>query len=157
MLRKTRLRPLGEFAVVTAFNALTLGGALVLYGHAAGLGALETVAASHCTSATMSYAFCRFVVWRSALDSLESEIRAGAGFFALAGLSAAASLGATGITHSQSTSPYFVLLNYGAVGVITVGKFVVQRGLLTGRIPLVRGPHPRGAPRLLTHLANRSN
>ncbi|HEX5247471.1 MAG TPA: hypothetical protein VFW41_10110 [Gaiellaceae bacterium] len=130
-----RSRPLAEFVVVTGYNALTLGGALLLFGRAAGLGGSWTVVAAHATSAVLSYAFCRFVVWRHATRMLSGELSAAAGFFALAGLSAVASLAATATTSAQTRSLSFVLVNYAAVGAITLGKFVVQRALLTDGIP----------------------
>jgi hypothetical protein len=91
--------------------------------------------AAHATSTVLSYAFCRFVVRRRAKRVFGRELGAAAGFFGLAGLSAVASLGATAITSAQTHSLSFLLVNYGAVGVITLGKFVVQRALLTDGIP----------------------
>ena len=117
--------------MVTGYNAVTLGSALVVYGRAGGLGGTATVVAAHTTSAVLSYLFCRFVVWRRTGRVLGDELRAAGGFFALAGLSAIASLAATAMTSSQARSLSFLLVYYGAVGVTTVGKFVVQRSLLT--------------------------
>jgi putative flippase GtrA len=140
------LRPFAELVVVTGYNALTLGGALLVFGRTAGLDTGATVVAAHATSAVLSYAFCRLVVWRRPRRALGRELSAAAGFFTLAGLSAIASLGATATAAAQARSLSFLLVNYAAVGAIALGKFVVQRALLTDGIPWPVALRPAARP-----------
>lgn len=121
-----------EFVVVTGFNALTLGAALLFFGRVCGIeSALVTIVAAHGTSATLSYVFCSRWVWSQPNDSLRQRVLRALAFFGLAAVTAVASLAVTAALESETKSLLFVALNYGAAGAITVVKFGVQRWAMT--------------------------
>jgi putative flippase GtrA len=135
-------RPTFEFAHVTFFNGATLGAGLFLLGSVANVSSRSVViAGAHCESALLSYLYCSLVVWAQPSDRPSRRLARATVFFGLAFVSALASLFVSEVDGTGGTrSVGFVLTNYGAVGVITIAKFVVQRWAMTTRRSLA----PRG-------------
>jgi hypothetical protein len=126
-----RLRSgLAEFVTISGFNAATLGfGLLVVPLMLDRPSRASTVLVAHAWSAAVSYLFCRFVVWRNA-SGRDAPARA-ATFFALAAVSAGASVIGVHAIHARPGSAWFVGLNYFAVATVAVVKFLLQRKAMT--------------------------
>jgi hypothetical protein len=123
-----------EFGGVTAFNALLLAAFLVGGHDVAGLGATQTVVLAHGLTALVSFPVCRLVVWRVPRGRNGAEVRRAGVFFAGAVAAAAASILATHVIDARGSFG-LVVLNYAAVGVVSILKFGVQRGAMVSVEP----------------------
>ena len=126
----TQIRRRGglEFVALTALNALLLGGLLVA-GHDAGLSRIPGIVVAHAICALVSFVLCRLLVWPTRRGSFAVEFRRAAIFFGGAGAAATAAVLITDVSRAHG-SVGLVLLNYAAVGVVSIAKFGVQRSAM---------------------------
>jgi hypothetical protein len=125
----TPLRRAGlEFAGLTSLNVLLLA-LLLVAGRGAGLGPVAAVLMAHGLCALVAYPLCRFGVWLTPRGTFAAEIRRAGIFFAGAAAAACAAMVATATINAHG-SLGLVLLNYAAVGVVSIAKFGVQRSAM---------------------------
>lgn len=123
-------RQLKEFVLVTGFNAVTLALALVAIGHTEHSRTV-TVALSHTTSALLSYAFCTTWIWPRRGETADTRSVRAAWFFALALISALASVALSNALRANTGSAKLITVNYTAVGAIAIVKFAIQKWAMT--------------------------